>query len=381
MDIEILINQIDDHNECNIIATKKFNPKKVLFIYKEENKDLLDSLKKYYNNYLPNIGFKGYMIKEGDISVLNNIINENKNKKIIVNLTGGSRINSLHLLNICKINAIQSVYIDIKNKSLHTFDNEVNIVNEEFEDLDLEKLIKASGGEVIVNTTDLSNKEDIIILTKAIYKNLNLWHEYKQRLYDSNIFLHDSENSKVIKINLTLLSKKEFDLLYSILNKLKNMGGIEYNKENNDIIKVIFKNEYLKSFIFKSGTWLEVATKNIINEIKEIDEVKSGVMFLWNDKSKKVKNEVDVIAVRDSIPICISCKDSDKYNEDALNELHVYSKQLGGENAYKILVATKDPIKLSVKDRAREMGIGLIIFDGNEERFKRSIISFIKNKS
>lgn len=381
MDIEILINQIDAHNECNIIATKKFNPKKVLFIYKEENKDLLDSLKKYYNNYLPNIDFIDSMIKEGDISALNNIINENKNKKIMVNLTGGSRINSLQLLNTCNNNNIQSVYIDIKNKSLYTFDNEVNIVNEEFEDLDLEKLIKASGGEVIVNTTDLSNKEDLITLTKAIYKNLDLWHEYKQRLYDSNVFLHDSENSKIIKINLSLLSKKEFDLLYSILSKLKNMGGIEYSKENNDIIKVTFQNEYLKSFIFKSGTWLEVATKNIINEIKEIDEVKSGVMFLWNDKSKKVKNEVDVIAVRDSVPICISCKDSDKYNEDALNELDVYSKQLGGESAYKILVATKDPIKLSVKDRAREMGIGLIIFDGNEEIFKRNIISFIKNKS
>lgn len=381
MDIEILINQIDNHNECNIIATKKFNPKKVLFIYKEENKELLDSLKKYYTNYLPNIDFMDSIIKEGDISALNKIINENKNKKIIVNLTGGSRINSLQLLNICKINAIQSVYIDIKNKSLYTFDNEVNIVNEEFEDLDLEKLIKASGGEVIVNTNDLSNKEDLITLTKAIYKNLDLWHEYKQRLYDSNVFLHDSENSKIIKINLSLLSKKEFDLLYSILSKLKNMGGIEYSKENNEIIKVIFQNEYLKSFIFKSGTWLEVATKNIIKEIKEIDEVKSGVMFLWNDKSKKVKNEVDVIAVRDSIPICISCKDSDKYNEDALNELDVYSKQLGGESAYKILVATKYPIKLSVKDRAREMGIGLIIFDGNEERFKRNIINFIKNKS
>ncbi len=102
-------------------------------------------------------------------------------------------------------------------------------------------------------------------------------------------------------------------------------------------------------------------------------------MFLWNDNSKIVRNEVDVIAVKDSIPICISCKDSDKYNEDALNELDVYSKQIGGENAYKILVATKEPIKLAVKDRAKEMGISLIIFDGNEEKFKNNI-KLILNK-
>ena len=55
MNIDVLINQIDDHNESSIIATKKFNPESVLFIYKEDNKGLLDSLKKYYNNFLPNI--------------------------------------------------------------------------------------------------------------------------------------------------------------------------------------------------------------------------------------------------------------------------------------------------------------------------------------
>ncbi len=379
MNIDVLINQIDDHNESSIIATKKFNPESVLFIYKEDNKGLLDSLKKYYNNFLPNIKFKSLLIKNGDILALSKIINENKNKKIIVNLTGGSRVNSLQLLNLCIENSIQSIYVDIKNKNLYMFDNEVRVIEEEFEELKLDKLVKASGGELINDSTDLANNEALVILTKAIYKNLSTWHKYKQKLYDPNIFLHDSQNSKTIRINLKLLNNEEEKLLEKILNELKKIGGIEYHNEENKITKVEFQNEYLKSFIFKSGTWLEVATNNIINEIKEIDEVKSGVMFLWNDNSKIVRNEVDVIAVKDSIPICISCKDSDKYNEDALNELDVYSKQIGGENAYKILVATKEPIKLAVKDRAKEMGISLIIFDGNEEKFKNNI-KLILNK-
>lgn len=379
MNIDVLINQIDDHNESSIIATKKFNPESVLFIYKEDNKGLLDSLKNYYNNFLPNIKFKSLLIKNGDILALSKIINENKNKKIIVNLTGGSRVNSLQLLNLCIENSIQSIYVDIKNKNLYMFDNEVRVIEEEFEELKLDKLVKASGGELINDSTDLANNEALVILTKAIYKNLSTWNKYKQKLYDPNIFLHDSQNSKTIRINLKLLNNEEEKLLEKILNELKKIGGIEYHNEENKIIKVEFQNEYLKSFIFKSGTWLEVATNNIINEIKEIDEVKSGVMFLWNDNSKIVRNEVDVIAVKDSIPICISCKDSDKYNEDALNELDVYSKQIGGENAYKILVATKEPIKLAVKDRAKEMGISLIIFDGNEEKFKNNI-KLILNK-
>ena len=195
---------------------------------------------------------------------------------------------------------------------------------------------------------------------------------YKQKLYDPNIFIHYAEDSQIIDINLELLNKEEKDILNKVLIYLKKIGGIDYSNEK-EKIRVFFKNKYLKSFIFKSGTWLEVATNNIINEIEEIDEVRSGVIFLWSDKSKVVRNELDVVAVKDSVAICISCKDSDKYNENALNELDVYSNKIGGRNVYKILVATKEPIKLSVRDRAKEMGISLIIFDGNEEKFKRQI--------
>ena len=144
-------------------------------------------------------------------------------------------------------------------------------------------------------------------------------------------------------------------------------------RKNNDKIKVNFLNDYIKGFIFKSGTWLEIATNKLINNIKEIDEAKNGVMFLWNNGNKTVRNEVDVVAVKDSVPIFISCKDSDKYNEMALNELNVYANKIGGENSYKILVATKEPIKSPVRTRAKEMGIHLIIFDGNEEKFIKKI--------
>ncbi|MGG7144487.1 Card1-like endonuclease domain-containing protein [Clostridium nigeriense] len=380
MKIDILVNQLDSHNEANILATKRFNPKEVIFIYNENDEVLMNSLKKYYETYLRENILKMIAINEGDLKSLSKSINENKNKNIIVNLTGGSRINSLELLNICKDNSIKAVYIDIKNKKLYEFDSKIEVINEEYEDLELDKLLRASGGEVINDSTELSNKKDLVLLTKKIYKNLATWHKYKQKLYESNIFIHDAGKPKEIKINLSLLENEEKVLLNKILKNLKEIKGIEYFNESSEEVKVYFKNEYLKSFIFKSGTWLEIATSNIINEIREIDEVKSGVMFLWNDKSKIVRNEVDVIAMKDSIPICISCKDSDKYNEDALNELDVYSKQIGGKNTYKILVATKEPIKAAVKDRAKEMGINIIIFDGNEEKFKNQIKSIIIKK-
>ena len=52
--------------------------------------------------------------------------------------------------------------------------------------------------------------------------------------------------------------------------------------------------------------------------------------------------------------------------------------ELGYLETYKILVATKAPIKSPVKIRAKEMGINIIIFDGNEEKFLKTIKSIIK---
>ncbi|VYU12823.1 DUF1887 family protein [Clostridium tertium] len=376
MKIDLLINQIDNHNEANILATKKYKPKEVIFLYRQEDKEKLKSLIDFYKNTFREIILRDQKIEEGYIEELENIININKNKEILINLTGGSRINSLLLLNIIKEKGIKSVYLDIKNKDIYTFHNGVDVVKEEFEDIELNTILKASGGEFINDNTDFSKKEDLKLFTKAIYENLELWHSHKQKLYDSNIFVHDVNNAKNIRIKINTFDKNEKQLLMKIIMKLKYMGEIQYVEDKNEI-NIEFKNDYLKSFIFKSGTWLEIATNNMIKEIKEIDEVKSGVMFLWNDNSNVVRNEVDVIAIKDSIPICISCKDSDKYNEDALNELEVYSKQIGGDNSYKILVATKEPIKLSVKERAKEMKINIVIFDGDEEKFKKNIKNII----
>ena len=40
------------------------------------------------------------------------------------------------------------------------------------------------------------------------------------------------------------------------------MGEIQYVEDKNEI-NIEFMNDYLKSFIFKSGTWLEIATNNM----------------------------------------------------------------------------------------------------------------------
>lgn len=378
MKIDILINQLDEHNEGNILATKKFKAKEVIFLRAKDDEKSIKTIKSYYENYMPTIVFSQIIVEEGDIEGLTKIVIDNKDKNILVNLTGGKRINSLILLEACNENDVKSIYVDIKNKHLYTMDNQIEILKEEFEDLEIVDIIEASGGSIIEDSTGLCEKEDLKYLTKQIYNNLPLWHKYKQKLYDSNIFAHDYKDSRRIVVNIESLEDEEKILLDKIMKKLIEIDGIACNELNKSETEVTFLKSYLKGFLFKSGTWLELATNILVKEIEEIDQVKNGVIFLWNDDIKGVRNEVDVVAIKDSVPICISCKDSDKYNENALNELNVYSAKIGGEKAHKILVSTKEPIKAAVKERAKEMDINIVIFNGDESDFKEKIKEIIK---
>ena len=374
--IDILINQVDEHNENSILATKEFNPNVVYFIKDNNSEEKMKSLRLYYEKNFKSVKIEEFIVKEGNQQELEKMIDSIKDKNILINLTGGKRINSLILLNLSMRNNITALYIDIKKKILYEFKNNIKIYEKTFEDLEIDDIVKASGGKIVEDSSELCNKDDLIYFAEKISSNLELWHKYKQQLYEANIFEHDSNEGKKIYIHTEGLEKEEVNLLNKILAKLEEMKEINYRKQN-DKITVNFNNDYLKAFIFKSGTWLEIETNKLINKIEEVDESKNGVMFLWNDENQSVRNELDVVAVKDCVPIFISCKDSDKYNEMALNELNVYASKFGGENSYKILVATKEPIKSPVKVRAKEMGIHLIIFDGNEEKFIKEVKAII----
>lgn len=377
MDVEVLINQLEEHNEGSVLATKKFNPEEVIFLYEEKNQSILEAIKKYYEDNFPKVKFNEVKVKEGEVEKLEEIIRNNENRNILVNLTGGSKVNSLILSNICANKGVRSIYMNIKEKILYIIDKNIRVMKEEYEDLELSSLLSASGKEIVYDSGELFSNKNLKYITKKIYTNLELWHKYKQRLYDVNVFIHNEEDSNKMIIKTKLLNKDEKSILDKILLKLKEIQEIDFRNIDENDIEVKFNNDYLKPFIFKIGTWLEFATKTIISEIEEIDEVKSGVVFLWNHSNSNIKNEVDVVLVKDSVVTCISCKDSDKYNEDALNELKVYASKVGGKDANKILVATKEPIKNTVRERAREMNINLVIFDGNEERFKKEIKKLI----
>ena len=368
---DTLITLVRDHNESGLILAKKYNIKNIILVSNktEENKlkDLVEIYKENNENIIVNVIYDD----------INNVLLSRKDlsDNIIINLTLENTLEGLKLLYKCREFKIDGIYVDILNKREYWFKDDLNLVEEELIDLYLEDMFKASGNNIISQESRLNKDDKILEFAKLIYKNIDLWNKYKQRLYDVEVFYHDYYNTNLVIIDEEKLSDEEKDILNKVLDKFKSLNLININRDKK--LKVTFLNDYLKSFIFKSGTWLEVLTESIVKGIKSIDEVKSGVVFLWNKPQGNIKNELDVVAVKDSVLVCISCKDSSKYDESTLNELQVYSSRIGGDRTKKILIATKKPKKSSVIDRAKEMGIHLIILNKDINKFKEKLESVI----
>lgn len=379
MNYDFIITILDEHNESSILLAEKLKPKEIIYLYKnDEELKILNSLKQFYLNKFPKCTFNDEKLGKDNISSIEKIIKRMKSKNVAICLNQGDKKDILIMYTLMLKHNMDGFFIDIPKEELLKLNLEsVQCEKCNFIDLDVEDVIDSIGASIVVDSTEISEINIIESMTNYIADNLEVWKKYKVRLSDNSVFIHDESNPRSIKIDKELLSKEEVMLLYKILDFLEKNGQIKI-KELNQCLKVTFQNEFIKGFIFKSGTWLEVLTKNIIEEIKSIDDIKSGLLFLWNDKESRVKNELDVVAIKDSVLICVSCKDSKKYDEVALNELNVYSEQLGGENVIKILVATQPPIKSSISKRAKEMDINLVVFDGNKKAFKEELEKIIK---
>lgn len=374
MNFDVLITQFNSHNEIGMVLCRKYNIKLCIIITSPYEKD--DYLPEIYEELSSTCEVRMEEKNFLDINKIKDLLIEFQDKKLLINLTGGERITSLILLKEATKLNINSIYVDLINNKEFIFKDDISITEGDFQDLNINELIKLSGNNIYKDSDCLFSKPEIIEMSKIILKNLDSWEIYKYKLYNNNIFVHDFINPLHMNINTIYLDNNEKVILNKVLKYLTNNKSIIYSIKK-DNIKVEFLNNYIKGFLFKSGTWLEVITKAAISQIKDIDDVKSGVEFLWGDNNN-IKNELDVVAVKDCVMVCISCKDSSKYNEDDLNELVVYSNRIGGENVKRILVATKLPVKSSVILRAKELKVNLLIVKNSIEEIKEDILKILK---
>lgn len=381
MNFDLLINIFDSHNEASILLTEKYKPSNVLFFYMSGHEVIhLEKLKSYYAQKFPRCKFDYQKLDIDKPDEIEKFITSYKDVEGVCNLTSGKKLATIMIYTFCIKHNIDCRYVDIKNEMIiELSSNGVRFEANSFFDLDVEDIIKSIGASIIVESTDSYSDEAILEFSNWISQNIDKWDILKSMLQDTSIFVRDENNPNFLKVVKNKIKDENKEFLLERLKFLDDKNQIKL-KEEDDIYKIYFENDFIKTFLFKSGTWLEIMTQKVVEDLENIDDVKSGLLFLWDNDKTNVRNELDVVAVKDSVMICISCKDSKKYDECALNELNVYANKIGGENVIKILVATKEPMKGTVLQRAKEMNINIVIFNGEMKKFKNNLANIINQK-
>lgn len=376
MECKNLINLIDDFNDHNVIASLNLKPNQIVFIY-ENNKEDYEEFKiirDYLEEKLPRTEIVGVPIKDAKPEYIEEIISSYDKDDTIINLSGGNKLLSLLTFQIAQKYNVKSIFVDVDEEAIinlnHSSAEELDI---ELMDLDVKDFVASTGGEILCEASHLFDNPQVQKLIDYIVENYGIWEELKNILKNFSAIQHDKLSMYTVVINLNSIDslyKEEFKEFINRIVQLE-LAIIKYSSRQKIVLQ--FKNMDYKGLIFKIGTWLEVLAYKLVKELKEVDDVKSGVLFLWDEDVRYVKNEVDVVASANSKLVYISCKDTGNYDVETLNEIEVYSQQLGGEGAKKILVATKESFKSSTILRAEEMDIDILVFNGDTEKLKNEL--------
>lgn len=382
MNCNTLVNIVDDFNYHNIVASLQLKPNEVIFIYMNTShqKEILNNLQEFYSDKLPQTKFISKEIDDISMNSYEKLIKEYDNKNTILNISGGSKLQSLYLYKVAEKNGFKSIVIhEEKDEMLLIEQNEVKTMESNLQDLLVFDYIESSGGKILNDESNLINDKGVEKITNYILGHYDDWKILKKIFVNPNIVKHCEGNPYLINIFLSATKDFQKKVLTNFIDDMCSQKIAKKVNSNNKTITLKFSSKDTKNFLFKTGSWLEVLTHEIVNGMDNINDVKSGVVFLWDDGNLHVKNEIDVLATSGKKLIYISCKDTSHYDEDTLNELHVYSEKIGGEFVQKILVTTSEPIKRSTFSRAEEMRIKIVIFKGNIEEFKKKLEKIIKN--
>lgn len=369
-----LINFLDEYNDSSIISIQKLKPSEAIFVYRDSsvNRDIYHDLKGMLQIKFPDIEIKAFTYTEKLIDKVENLIMSCNPTNTVINLSTGPRLLCFAVYRLAIQNNIPSIYLDLENKKIVglTTYKEENI-DPELINLTVEDLVESTGAVIVKESSSFYEKHDFSTMINYFISHYNEWKIVKELFREPSRISNNSSDTLDFFIDLGGLESGVKHALNRLLEfMLDECMLVDYRMRSN-AVRMRFSSRDIKSFMLFAGGWLEALTYGVVKKISGIDDARSGIVFVWDKRFQEVRNEIDVMASVDGALVCVSCKDTDNYDVDSLNELEVCAQRLGGEEVIKILVATQLPRRTQlICNRATEMGIRVIIFDGDINSFR-----------
>ena len=408
-----IIEFFDTTHIDNLVSTLLFNPDKVIFVG-----DNLKKMKRCSQNYLSVIREKNLKTEfhfcsvsrnnlSGIITSLSKII-ENEDE-CIFDLDGGEDLYlvAVGILSQKYGSKVQMHRYNVRNGMLNDCDSDGNCQLQQPIHLSVEDNIAVYGGKVMTNDNsenvtcewifDDDFISDINLMWDICSDDSGFWNAQINCL-DMLFKTFGNEDSLTLTFNkdnaVSALKDKnrKLVLVYRFFKRLKGLGLITEYTDKSDSVTITFKNEQVKKVLSKAGLILELKITVTALSLYENDgtpvynDVRTGVYIDWdgkNDGDVDIVNEIDVILMKNLIPIFISCKNG-QIEIDELYKLNTVAERFGGKYAKRVLIASEidkmGKVGEYLKLRASEMGIRVIedVDSMEETELKKAVLNLYK---
>lgn len=385
--IKTLIELFDKSQIENVIAGLRFKPKKIVFVgFKEVmTKNRQKALTDFFAAREYDIEFEFEIVGRYDFDAIVEKLNVilDRNEDCYFDLTGGKELVLTAMGAVSAVRDVPMFQINVKTGELIKIKKCDALPETEKSTMLLKENVALNGcGIVYGEKEDFSweltedFKRDLETMWNISQKKCGLWNRQSGALARFEKF---GEFDEELRVNVNLdnmrACKQEVFVDESIMNELvQNNLLLEYvHKE--DLLSFRYKNLQVHQCILKAGNILELYAYMLFKEIAEeeqgyYDDIDIGVNIDWDgvvhdisSPEKDTKNEIDIMLMRDLVPIFVSCKNGEVHKE-ALYELETVSKKIGGKYVKKFLLSTYvssgEESRKYIKQRAHDMNITII---------------------
>ena len=275
-------------------------------------------------------------------------------KEIHVDITGGSELMTACGFMIAKQYALTLTYVDFQKGYVYDVFTMESLAKTE--SVCLEDYLTALGGKVLSVSKYIPKENDfhrILSMAKIIFQNEKKWDKFFLYMTKSG---YSARGVMEFSVRENEMDRDCQFILSAFLDRgfAKMIGKNRYR----------FSSEADKEYMIVSGIWLEMYM--YIQAKQCFDEVYMGVDIDWNkrDICHSRDNEIDVVVMKDSQPIFISCK-MRPVDKHTVYEIYAMAKRLGGTYAKSLIATTTDVRKgkeesNSIYMRMEKMKVGLI---------------------
>lgn len=381
--IKTLIELFDACQVENVIAGLKFKPERIVYVGFES---MMESAKQE--------AIKSFFIKKGvDVELIFEGVETQKYPGVVeklnkiidtypeccFDLTGGKEIVLTAMGAVSALRSIPMIKFDVETGLYESISGSNADVLSTPSVMTIKEGIELNGCSVIYNEKGDVNwdfNSDFINDIKDMWEiarfHCGSWNRQSKEFefFDS---LKNTSNGIFINENTYLNDR--------ILSGLQDKGLISGYDKDSKVLNLRYKNNQIRKCLTKAGNILELMVYSLLREIENeeagyYDDIDLSVYMDWDgiihnkkDDVKDTKNEIDVMVMRDLIPVFISCKNGEVHKE-SLYELDTVAKRFGGKYARKVMIATyisSDPVSNKYFfQRAKDMNI-ILLHNVNEK--------------